>query len=53
MVQMFQGLGSSDAGIVRHVRLYAGEGLAAQVAGGPRIGDDRYDWSLNDLARPS
>lgn len=45
--------GGSDAGIVEHLRRHAEAPLAARLDGRVRIVDDGYDWSLNDVARPS
>jgi hypothetical protein len=40
--------GGSEAGVVAHLRRYAGPGLAARLAGEVRIAEDGYDWTLND-----
>ena len=45
--------GGTDAGIVRHLRLYADAPLADRLVGTSRISAHDYDWSLNDFARPS
>jgi hypothetical protein len=45
--------GSSDAGIVAHLRRYAAPPLADELDGPVRIVDDGYDWTLNDASRPS
>lgn len=41
--------GSEDAAVVAHLRKYADAKLAAALASGPRIAEDGYDWSLNDV----
>jgi len=41
--------GSSDRGVIDHLRRYAGPELAAALAVIDRISGDRYDWGLNDL----
>jgi len=40
--------GGSDAGVIAHLKQYAGPALAKQLAGVNEIGGDDYDWSLND-----
>lgn len=40
--------GGDDAGVIAHLKKYAEPKLAAQLAGIGSIGEDRYDWSLND-----
>ncbi len=40
--------GSGDAGVIRHLRRYASEPLAAQLEGVTRVAGNSYDWSLND-----
>lgn len=40
--------GASDAAIIGHLRAYAMPDLAARLDGFTAIGDDRYDWRLND-----
>ena len=42
--------GGDDAGVVAHLRKYAGPKLAAALASHPSIAEDGYDWSLNDVA---
>ncbi|MBI3453196.1 MAG: DUF547 domain-containing protein [Rhodospirillales bacterium] len=42
--------GNNDAGVIAHLRRYAGPGLAARLAATGRIADDDYDWKLNDAA---
>jgi hypothetical protein len=41
--------GGDDAGIVAHLRKYAQGRLATMLAGNPKIAEDNYDWSLNDV----
>ncbi|MEQ8665040.1 MAG: DUF547 domain-containing protein [Rhodospirillales bacterium] len=43
--------GGSDAGVIAHLREFAGDELATALEGATRIADDGYDWSLNDTAR--
>lgn len=45
--------GSTDTGIIDHLRRYADEPLASGLASAKRIDDDDYDWALNDSRRPS
>lgn len=40
--------GGDDAGVIAHLKRYAGPDLRAALAGITSIDDDRYDWSLND-----
>ena len=40
---------ATDAGMIAHLRKYAEPKLAAMLAGNPVIGEDGYDWSLNDV----
>lgn len=42
--------GGNDAGVIAHLKKYAGEKLAGTLAAGASIGSDDYDWSLNDTA---
>lgn len=42
--------GGDDAGVVAHLRKYAGATLAAALSKQPAIAEDGYDWSLNDVA---
>lgn len=42
--------GGSDAGVVAHLRAYAGPALAARIGASARIGGHGYDWALNDAA---
>ena len=37
-----------DQGVIRHLREYAGQELAARLESVTRISGDHYDWSLND-----
>ena len=39
---------NSDAGVIRHLRQYADEKLAAALDDVSEIADSRYDWSLNE-----
>lgn len=43
--------GGNDAGVLAHLRAYAGPELTAALGGVTRISDDAYDWSLNDAGR--
>ena len=45
--------GDSDAGVIRHLRQYAGTSLASALDGVARIADDDYDWALNEAERPA
>jgi hypothetical protein len=40
--------GSSDAGVIEHLRRYAVEPLSGRLQGVSRIVGNSYDWSLND-----
>lgn len=40
--------GGNDAGVIAHLMRYAEPPLAAQLAAIRKIGDDAYDWKLND-----
>jgi len=40
--------GSSEADVIKHLRIYAQPALAAELAGFSSIDDDHYDWALND-----
>jgi hypothetical protein len=40
--------GGTDAGVIEHLRHYAGPDLARALTGIEKISRDRYDWSLND-----
>ncbi len=40
--------GGSEAGVIAHLRRYAGPELAAALAQVSRISDHAYDWRLND-----
>ncbi len=44
--------GGGHAGILNHLRRYARGELAEKVARNNLIGDDDYDWSINDLETP-
>lgn len=39
--------GGNDAGVIAHLRRYADEPLAAELAQIDRLGGDDYDWQLN------
>jgi hypothetical protein len=41
--------GGTDAARIAHLRKYAAPKLAAALAANPVIGEDAYDWSLNDV----
>lgn len=43
--------GSTDAGVIAHLRQYAEGPLAAGLASATRIAGDDYDWALNDAGR--
>lgn len=40
--------GGSDRAVIEHLRSYANPPLAAQLQAIEKIGDDDYDWALND-----
>lgn len=42
--------GDSDEGVIQHLRQYASPDLSKALAGAMKISDDRYDWTLNDIA---
>jgi len=42
--------GGSDAGVLAHLRKYAGPALAAALTSQPAITEDAYDWSLDDAS---
>ncbi|WP_193188303.1 DUF547 domain-containing protein [Nisaea sediminum] len=42
--------GSSDAGVIAHLKHYATRDLAAALESVTRISDDTYDWRLNDAS---
>jgi hypothetical protein len=42
--------GGSDEGVIRHLRQYASPDLSKALARVKEISDDRYDWTLNDIA---
>lgn len=41
--------GGGNAGVLKHLRRYARGDLAEKIARINFIGDDEYDWSINDL----
>jgi len=41
--------GGDDAGIIAHIRRYAGPELARRLVPSVRISEDGYDWSLNGV----
>jgi len=43
--------GGSEAGVIKHLRQYAGGAKAERLAGVSSIDDYEYDWSLNDVRR--
>jgi hypothetical protein len=43
--------GGNDQGVLAHLRKYAAPELAAKLESVKAIGDNRYDWSLNDFRR--
>jgi len=40
--------GSTDAGVIEHLKRYAEPPLAAALTGINAIADEHYDWRLND-----
>ncbi len=42
--------GGNEAGVIAHLRQYAGPRLRNSLAGISSIDDDDYDWNLNDTA---
>lgn len=40
--------GGNDAGVIKHLKQYAGPRLRNQLGSIDRIDDDAYDWKLND-----
>jgi hypothetical protein len=40
--------GGSDAGVLSHLKKYAGPTLAAKLSNTPRLSGDDYNWTLND-----
>lgn len=44
--------GGSDAGVISHLRTFAGPELAAALKKVSSISEDGYDWSLNATSRP-
>lgn len=43
--------GGTDAGVIAHLRAYAGPRLATDLATVKRISGHAYDWSLNEAAK--
>jgi Protein of unknown function, DUF547 len=43
--------GGDEAGVLAHLRRYAGPALAARLAAFHTIGGDAYDWRLNDAGQ--
>lgn len=41
--------GGTDAGVIDHLRRYAGPDLSAKLQAGVRGFDDEYDWALNQV----
>jgi Protein of unknown function, DUF547 len=41
--------GGTNAGVIDHLRRYAGPELSAKLAAGTRGFDDEYDWTLNQV----
>lgn len=41
--------GGDDAGVIAHIRSFAGPELARRLAPSVRISDEGYDWSLNGI----
>ncbi|MEQ1647470.1 MAG: DUF547 domain-containing protein [Hyphomicrobiaceae bacterium] len=40
--------GGNDAGVIAHVKKYATAPLATKLANMTKIGEDQYDWSINE-----
>lgn len=45
--------GGTLAAVTSHLATYAEPSLAARLAANPRLAGYRYDWDLNDAARPN
>lgn len=43
--------GSSDAGVLKHLRKFANPELAARMKAATSLDSYRYDWGLNDIVR--
>ncbi|HHP7233671.1 MAG TPA: DUF547 domain-containing protein [Desulfobacterales bacterium] len=43
--------GGDDAGVIAHLKKWAGTALQNQLEEIQKISDDQYDWALNDAAR--
>lgn len=43
--------GGTDRGVIEHLKQYAAPELARSLNEHDRIGDDRYDWSLNGYSK--
>ena len=43
--------GATDAGVLAHLRRYAGPDLATSLKGISAVSNHQYDWSLNDALR--
>lgn len=43
--------GSSDAGVLKHLRTFANPELTAKLKSANSLDSYRYDWSLNDIVR--
>jgi hypothetical protein len=41
--------GGTNAGVIDHLRRYAGPELSAKLTAGVRGFDDEYDWTLNQV----
>jgi len=42
--------GDSDEGVIQHLQQYSGPDRSKALAEVRKISDDRYDWTLNDIA---
>lgn len=45
--------GGNDAGVIAHLKEFAGPTLANRLSGITSVSGDDYDWKLNDPARPN
>jgi hypothetical protein len=42
--------GGNDAGVIAHFKKYAAAPLASKLANSTKLGEDQYDWSINESA---
>jgi len=49
-VWFHEDFGNSDKGVIEHLRRYASPDLSKTLAKVMKISNDRYDWTLNDIA---